>query len=369
MGQTSQVQYSIVDQVRQSPPLDLSKPTDETWLDGKTIVITGGASGFGAGFFRKWARAGATVIVGDINVDKGDKLVREVRKETGNPNLHFHHCDVTDWRSQVQFFKDALKQSPHGGIDTVVANAGVIERNDTIDKPEGLDAADPPPPNLNLLEVNLKGVLYTVHLALYHLARNPGSVPASPNNDPASIQRDRHLILVASMAGLAPLPSQTMYSTSKHAVVGLYRSLRASSFMHGVRTNLLCPYFVDTPLFTAGGRALIAGCPMGTVEDVVEAATMFAANPRIVGRALAVGPKVKVEPGADGLWTVVEKQGDVGVERGFYEVYAYDFEDTEVFTRKIVGIYNRVMQTRGWLGWARDVLAAIRYGLGWQHNS
>ena len=74
---------SIVNTIYQSPPISLQTPYDVTWLRGKTVLITGGASGFGAGFVKKWAAAGACVILGDINTANGDRLARETRKETG----------------------------------------------------------------------------------------------------------------------------------------------------------------------------------------------------------------------------------------------------------------------------------------------
>ena len=228
----------------QSPAIDTNSVSEETWIKDKTIVITGGASGFGEGFLRRWAADGATVVIGDINIQRGDQLVREVRSKTQNPNLHFFHCDVTDWQSQVQFFKDAINVSPHGGIDTVVANAGISDSTFAFETPESLDAPNPSPPNLAVIDVNLKGVLYTSHLALFYLARNPQSASADPSCDPIRTLRDRHLLLMSSMAGLGPIPTQTLYATSKHAVVGLYRNLRCSSFIHGVRINLICPYFV-----------------------------------------------------------------------------------------------------------------------------
>ena len=230
--------------VPQSPPFDPNYVPDETWIREKTIIITGGASGLGEGFLRRWAADGAAVVIGDIDTQRGDQLVREVRKETGNPHLHFFHCDVTDWQSQVQFFKHAVHVSPHGGIDTVVANAGIVDHGSTIEAPKGLDAPNPPPPDLAVLDVNLKGVLYTSHLALFYLAKNPQSAPADPDCNPTDKNRDRHLLLLSSMAGLAPVPNQLMYTASKHAVIGMYRSLRCTSFAHGVRTNMICPYFM-----------------------------------------------------------------------------------------------------------------------------
>jgi len=109
---------SVVAKVRQSPPIDVTVPYDASWVNGKVILITGGASGFGAGFVQHWAKHGATVIVGDINVEKGDQLCRAINKEINGENkVHFVHCDVTDWQSQVNLFKEAVRLSPHGGLD------------------------------------------------------------------------------------------------------------------------------------------------------------------------------------------------------------------------------------------------------------
>lgn len=358
--------YPLREKTRQSPQIDISTPYDAAWVRNKTILITGGASGFGAGFFRHWAAHGANVIVGDINVEKGDQLVRIVRKETGNQDLHFVHCNVTDWQSQVNFFKEAVKRSTHGGIDMVVANAGIADSEPTFEQPKDLDAAEPPPPSLKVLDVNLMGVVYTTHLALFYLARNPDSAPASPSTNLATTHRDRHLLLIGSMASLSPISGQTLYGTAKHGVLGLFRSLRSSSFAHGVRVNILCPYFIDTPLLGADARAILAGGCLGKIEDVVDAATRFAADPRIVGRALVVGPKLRVEQQDDGEWDLVKKDAEGGVEKAIWEVYADDFEDSEIFQRRMVGLLNAATELRGWVGWANDIAGAIAYALkGW----
>ena len=130
--------------VPQSPAIDTNAMPDDTWVRCKTIVITGGASGFGEGFFRRWAANGANVVIGDINVQKGDQLVREVRSSTGNPNLHYFHCDVTNWQSQVQFFKDAINVSPHGGIDTgmLFLTSYLLPRNVTLGPKTSIHALD-----------------------------------------------------------------------------------------------------------------------------------------------------------------------------------------------------------------------------------
>ncbi|KAL9125070.1 MAG: hypothetical protein Q9217_005675 [Psora testacea] len=354
--------YSIEDTVRRSPPIDLASVVDDGWVKDKTILITGGASGFGEGFCRRWAAAGANVVIGDINARKGDQLIRDVSKRTGNKGLHFFHCDVSDWQSQVQLFKSAVSVSPHTGIDVVVANAGVLDANSTFESPTRLDATDPPPPNLHVLDVNLKGVLYTAHLALYWLPRNPNSAPANPKNESSKKIRDRHLLLLSSLAGLVPLPTECLYTVSKHAVVGLYRSLCTTAFVHGIRVNMLCPYFIDTPLLKMQARMVLAGGPAGKVEDVVEAATRFVADPQICGRAVLVGPKMKAQMDDEGQWKLV--QGKNGTETAIEEIYARDYEEVDLATRRIVKILNHMVKLKGWSDWFTDMLAALRHGLG-----
>lgn len=355
---------STVATIRQSPPLDFSNIPDDGWVKDKTILITGGASGFGAAFLKRWAIAGANVIIGDINVQAGDQLIILLRKETANPNLHFVHCDVTDWQSQVNFFKEAVRLSLHGGIDTVVANAGIGPgKGVPLELPEGLDAANPPPPDLATLNVNLTGVVYTTHLALYWLQRNPGSAPANPNCDPSRIHRDRHLLLIGSLASFLPLPGVSLYGASKHAVLGLFRCLRGTSFSNGVRINLICPYFSLTAIVTAMTRVVLAGSVVATVDSVVEAATRCVADPRVAGRAISVGPKLKVVEGADGDWSLAESNNAAGVDKDLWEVYPHDYENNDQFQRSMIGIYNRATEKRGWIWWAVDMAGAFSYGL------
>lgn len=316
----------------------------------------------GAGFVRRWAKAGAIVVFGDYNVGKGTRVASEVRDDTGNQNVHFVRCDVTNWEEQVGMFKKTLELSPHGGIDAVIANAGISDTEMAFEDPKNLDANSPtpPPPRFTVLDVNLTGVLYTSHLAMFHLPRNPGSMPASPSCEKATTKRDRHLLIMGSMASLAPIPGQALYGVSKHAVLGLYRSLRSTSFVHGIRVSFIAPYFMDTPILGASARALLAGGPLGDPEDVIEAATRFASDPRIVGRALCVGPKLDVERREDGEWVLAEAVG-AGEKKALWELYAHDFEEVDLFTRNVIGLLNRTVELRGLLGWARDMFRALLY--------
>ncbi|KFY10808.1 hypothetical protein V492_04841 [Pseudogymnoascus sp. VKM F-4246] len=351
---------NVVDLIRQSPPIDLSQPYDPNWVAGKTILITGGASGFGEAFFRKWAAHGANVIIGDVADKRGMALVEEVRTSTGNKNHHYIHCDVTIWQSQVDFFHEAVKLSPTGGIDSVVANAGITGYGGTpYWDPQGLDADSPPPPDMKCLEVNLIGVTYTVHLALFYLNRNPNSAVADHKAQPTANRPDRHLLLIGSVASLLTIPGLTQYNASKHGVLGLYKSLRSTAFMGGLRVNILLPYFVSTPLIQTGARVLLAGGAMARPDDVVDAGTRFMADTRIVGRALMVGPKIKVR--ADNEWEVVPHKDKDGVEAGVREVFVDDFEAVEAFCARLIKLLNAVEVARGWRGWLGDMSSAAIY--------
>ncbi|KFZ01187.1 hypothetical protein V501_10162 [Pseudogymnoascus sp. VKM F-4519 (FW-2642)] len=351
---------NVVDLTRQSPPIDLSQPYDPDWVSGKTILITGGASGFGEHFFRKWASHGANVIIGDISDKKGISLVEEIRASTGNENHHYIHCDVTIWQSQVDFFHQALKLSPTGGIDSVVANAGINGYGGTpFWDPQGLDADSPPKPDMKCLEVNLIGVTYTVHLALFYLKRNPNSDVADHKAQPSANRPDRHLLLIGSIASLVTIPGLTQYNASKHGVLGLFKSLRTTAFMGGLRVNIVLPYFVSTPLLQAGARVLLAGNPIATPEDVIDAGTRFMADTRISGRALMIGPKVKVR--ADNEWEVVPQEDKEGVEVAVREVFVDDFEVVEAFCARLIKLLNVLEAARGWSGWLSDMFAAITY--------
>jgi len=154
-----------------------------------------------------------------------------------------------------------------------------------------------------------------------------------------------------------------LYGTAKHAVLGLFRTMRASSFVDGVRVTMINPYFIETPIVPTIGRLIMAGGAIGKVEDVVDAASRLVADSRILGRALCIGPKVRVVQHDDGEFDVVPRDSKQGFEQAIWEVYADDFEDTEVFGSRMVGILKGAAAIKGWAGWLSDVGSAFKYAL------
>ena len=224
---------------------------------------------------------------------------------------------------------------------------------------------NPPPPSLKTVDVNLIGVMWTTHLALSYLSRNPGSDQCS--TDVSSGPRDRHLLLIASIAGVMPVPGVAVYSASKHGVVGLFRALRATApVRHGVRINMLCPYFVQTPILGAVGSAVLSGAALAEIEDVVDAATRATANQTIIGRALAIGPKIERD---EAVMLGLARKAEEAGPRAVWDIHGEDFEQSDVFIRRIMAVTNLVSGRKGiWTVMqelASSIYISLMRSLGW----
>ena len=100
-------------------PVNFGKPIETRNLKGKSVLITGGASGLGALIATAFAEHGARVTIADLNESQGQDLA--ATKE----NLNFVRTDVTDWSSQIQAFKAAIAFSGDNRVDIVIAGAGL----------------------------------------------------------------------------------------------------------------------------------------------------------------------------------------------------------------------------------------------------
>lgn len=347
--------------IRQSPPVDLSKACDGSSLRGKTVVITGAARGLGAAMATAWAACGAHVVVGDIDDAAGEALVAGLRAaDPHSPAASaciYRRCDVTDWTQQVALFEAAVRTSPRGVVDIVVPNAGILlvdegirfEEPVSVPADSGSGPGSLPRPSTAVLDVNVVGVVYTTHLALHHLSRNP-----SP---------DRCVLIVGSFASMVPLPGQAQYTMSKHAVAGLFRSLRGTAALrYGIRVNMVAQYYVGgtrmlQPLIEAVYLAGSAG--PASIPDVVDAATRLVADASVAGRALVVGPRLK--PASDGEVPVADGEGQ-GQAGAAWECYAHDYDEVETFTWRYVRLLNVIARARGSLAWMRDLWNIFRRG-------
>jgi len=213
-------------------------------LEGKVAVITGASRGIGAAVARMLDERGVKLGLASRS---GDDL--------GIDGAVARQCDVRDLDALVGLC-DATAQA-FGGIDIVVANAGVGAYGPFLElSRERLD---------EMLDVNLKGTLYAIRAALPHMLGREGDV-----------------ITLASEAGRRGLPNEAVYCASKFGQVGFTRALDHELREQGIRCTNICPGGVatDFALDEGRGRTPDALPGMMTAEDVAEVVIFALERPR-----------------------------------------------------------------------------------------
>ena len=140
-------------------------------------------------------------------------------------------------------FRECIRDSSNKTIDIVIACAGINGVSFLQDGPfathEGTE--DPPPPSLNVVNVNLIGSLYTAALAVYYFRKTA----KSPDE---FAKANKQLTLIASNIAYFPIQLFSTYTASKIGVRGLWQSLGESTDLTGMRTNLVAPHIVRSPM-------------------------------------------------------------------------------------------------------------------------
>ena len=217
----------------------------EIALAGKVVLVTGASRGIGAAVSRALAARGAHLSLGSRS---GDAL--------GLEGAVSRPCDVRNLADVEALVAATVER--FGRIDAVVANAGVGSYHSFLDTP--LDHLE------EMLDVNLRGTLYTVRAALPHLLGAGGG----------------DLIAIASEAGRRGVPGQAVYCASKFGQVGFMRSLDHELREFGIRCTTICPGGVatDFALSEGYGRSPDSISGMMHPEDVSDLVVFALTRPR-----------------------------------------------------------------------------------------
>lgn len=197
---------------------------------GRVAVVTGAASGIGRALCEELARRGAVVVAADLNAGAAAEVARGL---TGaGLKASAAEVDVARAESAQELVRATL--SRHGRIDFMFNNAGVGWGGDfgTM-SPSDLD---------RIVAINLSGVLHGT-LAVYPTMVKQGG---------------GHIVNTAALTGLVPGAGSTVYSATKHGVVGFSESLRAEARPFGVRVSAVCPGFVNTN-FIRNSESILRG--------------------------------------------------------------------------------------------------------------
>ena len=191
-------------------------------LEGKTIWITGAGSGIGEAAAHAMAKEGATIALTGRRKEPLDDVAHAIEKAGGKALVE--PGDVMDKAMAPAVVERIIKAT--GRLDVLVNNAGtnVTARTFAVLTPENLDT---------VLQANLNGAYYCVLAVLPQMRA----------------QQDGVLIHTASWAGKYVTPlSGTAYTASKHAVVAMSHSLNMEEFKNGIRSSVICPHEISTPI-------------------------------------------------------------------------------------------------------------------------
>ncbi|KAF1993632.1 NAD(P)-binding protein [Amniculicola lignicola CBS 123094] len=247
----------------------------------KTAIITGGASGIGAQTVRTFYEKGCNVAIADLSStwSAAEELILSL------PDPHrakYFPTNITSWDDMKDLFQRA--ERVFGQVDIVIANAGMMESKGffEFEEEDGGDLKEPVDA-YRVIDVNLKGTMNTLRLAMYHMFSNPLDSDGSRGS----------IILIASTSGYFGGTGVVSYISSKHGVVGLCRASQRVANEHHVRVNVVAP-FVTPTYITAGYSTEWAkrGLPANTVEDVAVAILDSAIDPARKGSSVIVAGKM-----------------------------------------------------------------------------
>jgi 3-hydroxybutyrate dehydrogenase len=249
-------------------------------LDGKVAIVTGAASGIGHAIARRYVEAGGRVVIADIKMDQAEKAAREL----GGPDkIIAVEMDVTS--EEAVNAGVAKTVSTFGTVDVLVSNAGVQIVHPLHEFPYSEWK--------KMLAIHLDGAFLTTKACLPHMYK----------------QKSGSIIFMGSVHSKEASPLKAPYVTAKHGLIGLSRVLAKEGAPHGVRTNVICPGFVKTPLaekqipeqaqkLGISEEEVVKRVMLGqtvdgeftTMEDVAEIALLFAAFPSnaLTGQSIVV---------------------------------------------------------------------------------
>ncbi|MCH8498819.1 MAG: SDR family oxidoreductase [Marinobacter sp.] len=249
-------------------------------FSGKVALITGAAAGIGKATAQAFAQQGARVVLSDIDTLTGEQAAADIRASGGD--VTFLACDVANEAQVRALIAETL--AVYGRLDIAFNNAGIeIEQSKLADGDEATFD--------RIMDINVKGVWLCMKHQLPVMQQQGGGA----------------IVNTASVAGLGAAPKMSIYSASKHAVIGLTKSAAIEYAKQGIRINAICPAVIDTEMFRRAAASdprkaefAMAMHPVGRIGQASEiaAAVLYLSSDQA---AFTTGIALPVDGGATAI--------------------------------------------------------------------
>lgn len=224
-------------------------------LKGKHVLVTGGAAGIGLETALAFARHGASILVTDLNAAALENVSAAVRRL--DVECRTFVVDVGD-EAAMQRLADEVTRAV-GALDVLVNNAGIGFLGPFVSTPMSAWRG--------VMDINLMGVVYGCAFFL------PKMLEAGGN---------RHVVNVASAAGIGPVGGLSAYVASKHAVVGLSDTMVVELAHSNIGVTLVCPGIINTAIVQMGPGKSTEGVTPEQVDGIVRHYKARGCHPRVV---------------------------------------------------------------------------------------
>jgi NAD(P)-dependent dehydrogenase (short-subunit alcohol dehydrogenase family) len=255
-------------------------------LSNSTAIVTGGASGIGAACARALAARGATVVIADLQADRGEALAEEIKGV-------FAQVDVTRSEQITAAVEQAASIAP---LKAAVNSAGIGSAIRTIGRDGQIDSAFPLEKFRQVIDINLIGTFDVVRQAATVMSRN----------EPDAGGQRGAIVNLASVAAFDGQIGQAAYSASKGGIVGLTLPLARDLSAAGIRVNTVAPGLIDTPIyefvenpeeFKANlGRNVLFPKRLGTPDELASMVLELITNDYMNGETIRVDGGIRMPP-------------------------------------------------------------------------
>jgi NAD(P)-dependent dehydrogenase (short-subunit alcohol dehydrogenase family) len=255
-------------------------------ISGSSAIVTGGASGIGEACARALAAKGATVVIADLNAEKGEELA----KELGGV---FVSVDVTNTDDLKRAVEQAEDLAP---LRVLINSAGIGWAQRTIGRDGAFESAHDLDAYKKVIAINLIGTFDAIRLAATAMSRH----------EPTASGERGAIVNMASVAAFDGQIGQASYSSSKGGVVGMTLPVARDLAASGIRVNTVAPGLIDTPIYGEGeaseqfkanlGKNVLFPNRLGRPDELASMAVELVTNSYMNAEVVRVDGGIRMPP-------------------------------------------------------------------------